>query len=118
MAASEQWYPRSSAASMASTPGTADSLGDLVSPSKLNLPTRKRSHSTHLNGQLAPVDNKSRRTSLSPFGTGPPTPSTSSSRYVYSVSGAGYYDLTLFAQLFETPRLGTLGHHFGHACIG
>ncbi|KAH7310958.1 SNF2 family N-terminal domain-containing protein [Rhexocercosporidium sp. MPI-PUGE-AT-0058] len=77
--ASEQWYPQSSAASMASTPGTTDCLGDLVSPSKMNLPTRKRSHSTHLDGQLAPVDNKSRRTSLSPFGTGPPTPATSSS---------------------------------------
>ncbi|KAH9214043.1 SNF2 family N-terminal domain-containing protein [Leptodontidium sp. 2 PMI_412] len=74
-----QWYPLYSTASMASTPGTADSLGELVSPSKLSLPTRKRPHSTHLGGQLAPVDNKSRRTSLSPFGTGPPTPSTSSS---------------------------------------
>ncbi|PVH86410.1 hypothetical protein DL98DRAFT_13691 [Cadophora sp. DSE1049] len=81
MVASEQWYPRSSVPSMASTPNTVDSLGDLVSPSKMNLPTRKRSHSTHLDGQLAlpPSDNKSRRTSESPFGTGPPTPSTSSS---------------------------------------
>ncbi|KAG4430417.1 hypothetical protein IFR05_014107 [Cadophora sp. M221] len=76
--ASEQWYPLYSTVNMASTPGTVDSVGDL-SPSKMNLPTRKRSHSTLLNGQLAPVENKSRRTSLSPFGTGPPTPSTSSS---------------------------------------
>ncbi|KAK0105181.1 hypothetical protein ONS95_004422 [Cadophora gregata] len=78
--ASEQWHTRSSAASIASTAGTVDSLGNLVSPSNMNLPTRKRSHSTHLDGQLTiPLDNKSRRTSESPFGTGPPTPSTSSS---------------------------------------
>ena len=88
---------------MPSTPGTVDSLRDIVSPSKMNLPTRKRSHSTHLDGQLAvPYDNKSRRTSESPFNTGPPTPSTSSSGYGYPVLGDGFYDLALFVHTFNT----------------
>jgi hypothetical protein len=65
------------------------SIAELLTPSKMDLPTRKRSHSKHLDG-LAPVtDNKSRRTSPSPFSTYPSTPS--------SVSG---YDCSIFADSF------------------
>ena len=48
--------------------------------SPMKLPNRKRSHSNHLDG-LAPYEesSKSRRTSPSPYTTGPPTPSTISS---------------------------------------
>jgi hypothetical protein len=73
----------------------------------VNLPTRKRSHSKHLDGALAPVeDNKSRRTSPSPFMTGPATPSTISSGYGYGypvLLGDGYFDLTLFVHKFTIP---------------
>ncbi|KAE8443177.1 hypothetical protein EG329_002275 [Mollisiaceae sp. DMI_Dod_QoI] len=76
----EQWHSLSSTSSMPSTPNSADSLGDLVSPSRMNLPSRKRSHSKHLDGALAPVgDVKSRRTSPSPYMTGPTTPSSTMS---------------------------------------
>ncbi|KAL2062122.1 hypothetical protein VTL71DRAFT_6388 [Oculimacula yallundae] len=64
---------------MAHTPGRVEHPADMLSPSQMNLPSRKRSHSTQLDGLLAPLDNKSRRTTPSPFNTGPPTPSTSSS---------------------------------------
>ncbi len=88
---------------MPSTPNSADSLGDLVSPSRMNLPSRKRSHSKHLDGAFAPVgDVKSRRTSPSPYMTGPTTPSsTMSSGYgYYPAFGDGYFDLTLFVNNF------------------
>jgi hypothetical protein len=95
MADREQWPFLASASSTASTPNSADSLGDLLSPSRMNLPNRKRSHSKHLDGALVPFeDNKSRRPSPSPFLTGPTTPSTSG--YGYPMLGDGYFDLTLF----------------------
>lgn len=99
----DQWHSLSSASSMPSTPNSADSLGDLVSPSRINLPSRKRSHSKHLDGALAPIEDvKSRRTSPSPYMTGPTTPSsTMSSGYgYYPVFGEGYFDLTLFVHKF------------------
>jgi hypothetical protein len=78
-------------------------MADLMSPSRMNLPTRKRSHSKHLDGGLLPFeDNKSRRTSPSPYMTGPATPS-SSSGYGYPVFGDSYFDLTLFVHNFTYP---------------
>ncbi|CZS91523.1 related to DNA repair protein RAD16 [Rhynchosporium graminicola] len=79
---------------MASTPSMANPFADTMDSPQLDLPSRKRSHSTQLDGHLAPIDNKSRRTTPSPFGTGPPTPSTSSSGYAYPLAGDGYFDLT------------------------
>ena len=100
MADAEQWHNLSSTAS---TPNSADSMGDLLSPSRMNLPNRKRSHSKHLDGALLPVqDNKSRRTSPSPFLAGPSTPSTISSGYG-PMLGEGYFDLTLFVHIFTIP---------------
>jgi hypothetical protein len=104
MADREQWQNLASASSTSSTPNSGDSLGDFLSPSRMNLPTRKRSHSKHLDGALGPAeDNKSRRTSPNPFMTGPGTPSTISSGYGYGyplMLGDGYFDLTLlFVQL-------------------
>ncbi|KAE9365444.1 hypothetical protein N431DRAFT_353892 [Stipitochalara longipes BDJ] len=93
----EQWHTISSTAS---TPNSADSMRDMLSPSRMNLPTRKRSHSKHLDGALLPIeDNKSRRTSPSPFLAGPSTPSTISSGYG-PMLGEGYFDLT-FDDEFE-----------------
>jgi len=115
------WYSRTGAgaSSTASTPNSAgsfhniqdhegylggkgeinrqDRLGELVSPSRMNLPSRKRSHSKHLDG-LAPYENKSqsRRTSPSSYQTRPSTPSTSTSGYAI---GDGYFDLTLFVHI-------------------
>ncbi|KAF4637235.1 hypothetical protein G7Y89_g851 [Cudoniella acicularis] len=79
--ARDQWLPRSTVDSMVSTPNSLDSYPELLSPSQMNLPTRKRSHSKHLDGSLAPAygDNKSRRTSPSPYTTNPSTPGGSSS---------------------------------------
>ncbi|EKD14371.1 uncharacterized protein L3040_008273 [Drepanopeziza brunnea f. sp. 'multigermtubi'] len=76
----DQWRPLASHSLTPSTPGS-DPLGNpLLTPSHTKLSARKRSHSKYLDDQLAPVEgNKSRRTSQSPFGTGPPTPSTISS---------------------------------------
>ncbi len=117
------WYSRTGAgaSSTASTPNSADSfhnlqdhegysagkgeinrpdrLGELVSPSRMNLPSRKRSHSKHLDG-LAPYENKSqsRRTSPGSYQTRPSTPSTSISGYEYPI-GDGYFDLTLFVHI-------------------
>lgn len=66
----------------------------------MNLPTRKRSHSKHLDGGLAPFeDNKSRRTSPSPYMTGPATPSTGSGYDYYPVFGDGFLDLTMFVHI-------------------
>ena len=102
MADGEQWHTLSSTAS---TPNSADSLGDMLSPSRLNLPTRKRSHSKHLDGAFLPIeDNKSRRTSPSPFLAGPSTPSTISSGYG-PMLGEGYFDLTLFVHTRSLPPL-------------
>jgi hypothetical protein len=97
MADGEQWHTISS---IASTPNSADSLGEMLSPSRMNLPARKRSHSKHLDGALLPIeDNKSRRTSPSPFLPGPSTPSTVSSGYG-PMLGEGYFDLTLSVHTF------------------
>ncbi|KAH6675016.1 P-loop containing nucleoside triphosphate hydrolase protein [Halenospora varia] len=70
-------HPQSTADSMASTPNSADL--ELLSPSRMNLPTRKRTHSTHIDGGLAPGngDSKSRRTTPSPYMTSPSTPAIS-----------------------------------------
>ena len=78
----------------------------------MDLPSRKRSHSQHLDGTLRPVeDNKSRRTSPSPH-TGPATPSsTISSGYGYPMLGDGFVDLTLFVYhllFFPADFLGVL----------
>jgi chromosome segregation ATPase len=87
-----------SSSSMPSTPNSADSLGDLVSPSQMTLPSRKRSHSKHLDGVVYPLGNiKSRRTS--PGLTGPTTPSSiTSSGYVYSMFG--HLNLTSISRLY------------------
>lgn len=65
-----------STSSTASTPNsTMDSLHSTTSPF-VDLPSRKRSHSKHLDG-LAPVaESKSRRTSPSPYMTGVTTPAS------------------------------------------
>ncbi len=87
-----------------------DRLGELVSPSRINLPSRKRSHSKHLDG-LAPFENKSqsRRTSPSPYQTRPSTPSTSTSGYGYPI-GDGYFDLTLFVHIHLSCPVVSLLH--------
>ncbi|KUJ08350.1 uncharacterized protein LY89DRAFT_711734 [Mollisia scopiformis] len=70
-----QW--NSSASSMPSTPKSADSFKELISPNQMSLPSRKRSHSKHLDGALyPPQETKSRRTSPSPYMAGPGTPSS------------------------------------------
>lgn len=100
MADAGEWYNLSSTAS---TPNSADSMGDLLSPSRMNLPTRKRTHSKHLDGALLPIeDNKSRRTSPSPFLAGLSTPSTISSGYG-PMLGEGYFNLALFVHIFTSP---------------
>jgi hypothetical protein len=100
MADGGEWHNLSSTAS---TPNSADSMGDFLSPSRMNLPTRKRTHSKHLDGALLPIeDNKSRRTSPSPFLAGPSTPSTISSGYG-PMLGEGYFNLTLFVHIFTSP---------------
>lgn len=89
-AAQDQWQPLVSQLPGVASLGFGHPGGSLLSPSRLKLPSRKRSHSNHLDGQLAPVeDYKSRRTSQSPFGTSPPTPSTVTSGYGYPVLGDG-----------------------------
>lgn len=68
--------PVSLASPQPSASNSPGSFSEFLSPSKMSLPTRKRSHSKHLDG-LAPVTgNKSRRTSPSPFLTHPSTPSS------------------------------------------
>lgn len=58
--------------------------------------SRKRSHTKHMDGALAPQeDNKSRRTSPSPLITDPTTPSTSSA-YVFLLLSQDFLDLFLF----------------------
>ena len=70
--------------STASSPNSRESMAYLI-PSRTNVPTRKRSHSEHLDGSLPSYeDNKSQRTSPSPYVTGPTTPSTNSG-YDYPV---------------------------------
>lgn len=82
-----------SLSSTASTPGSGTSM---ASSSRVDLPTRKRSHSTHLDAGLMPFEeNKSRRTSPSPFAMGA-TPPLGSLGYGYAAIGDGYFDLTAF----------------------
>jgi len=60
----------------------------------MDLPSRKRSHSTHLgDGFAAFSDNKSRRTTPSPFAGATPE---ESSGYGNLAFGDGYFDLTTF----------------------
>jgi hypothetical protein len=64
------------------TPNSVASMADIISPSRMKLPSRKRSHSNHLDGALAPFEGyKSRRTSPSPYLTGHSTSSTTTSEY-------------------------------------
>jgi hypothetical protein len=95
-------YQQTDMSSSASTPNSLESFPDLLSPSSMKLPTRKRSYSKHLDGGLAPNNDgpsKSRRASPSPFmnsyGTSPAAPGGESSGYVYLVSGDGYINLSL-----------------------
>ncbi|PBP21786.1 hypothetical protein BUE80_DR007178 [Diplocarpon rosae] len=70
--------PSTSQSSAASTQHLT--TNSLASPAQMNLPSRKRSYSKHLENRLGFVeDTKSRRTSQSPFDTAPSTPSTISS---------------------------------------
>jgi hypothetical protein len=115
MAGRENWH-HVSGGSSASTPNSAESFPELLSPSHTNLPTRKRSHSKHLDGGLAPHDDnisKSRRTSpspfMSPFVTSPATPAGASSGYGYPTIGDGFFNLT-FVNIFTFPSL-DLSHH-------
>ena len=57
---------------------STSSISAPLTPSKMSLPTRKRSHSKHLEGLVPVTDNKSRRTSPSPFLSRHSTPSSSS----------------------------------------
>ncbi|RDW66946.1 hypothetical protein BP5796_09695 [Coleophoma crateriformis] len=69
-------FASSSGSPTSSTPSSGDisSLGT----SRVHLPSRKRSHSKHLDGLMVFEDNKSRKTTPSRYDTGPTTPSTSS----------------------------------------
>lgn len=49
------------------SPDSPDSLPELLTPSKMDLPTRKRSHSKHLDGAALSTGSKSRRMPPSPF---------------------------------------------------
>jgi hypothetical protein len=100
-------------AEMSSTAWIPDALGsfsDLLNPSSMNLPTRKRSYSEHLDGGLTSFDDnhaKSRRASPNPYlnsyGTNPATPAGQSSGYEDSVYGDGYFNLDLFVNNFTLP---------------
>jgi hypothetical protein len=68
--------------STATTPSSTTNLNEeFLTPSKMTLPSRKRSHTQVGGGLVAIEGNKSRRTSPSPYITDPPTPA--SSGYVY-----------------------------------
>ena len=106
MADREPWHAQAAVDSTASTPNShsADSIPELATPSSMNLVSRKRTHSKHLDGGLAPYthgDNKSRRTSPSPY-TSPATPGESSG-YGYPMIGDGFFDLTMFVHNFTFP---------------
>ncbi|TVY39502.1 putative ATP-dependent helicase [Lachnellula subtilissima] len=78
----EQSHGQSGLDSTASTPNShsANSIPEITTPSSMNLVSRKRTHSKHFDGGLAPPfygGNKSRRTSPSPY-TSPATPGESS----------------------------------------
>ncbi|TVY81741.1 putative ATP-dependent helicase [Lachnellula suecica] len=88
----EPWRAQGAIDSTASTPNSADSLAELLTPSKMDLPSRKRTHSTHGLTPYAYGDNKSRRTSPSPYGSG------ASSGYGYPMNSDGFYDLTMFVE--------------------
>jgi hypothetical protein len=61
-----------------STTNSTNSISDLLTPSKMSLPNRKRSHSNHLDGLVPVTGSKSRRTSPSPFLSRHSTPSSTS----------------------------------------
>ncbi|PBP16082.1 SWI/SNF family DNA-dependent ATPase Ris1 [Diplocarpon rosae] len=89
-------HPLTSQSSAASTQHF--STNSLPSSPQMNLPNRKRSYSKHLDGRLGFVeDNKSRRTSQSPFETAPSTPSTISS----GEDRFGAFDESEFVRLQE-----------------
>lgn len=83
-----------SLSSTASTPGSGASMAEFSGSNQVDLPTRKRTYSTHLDSFVPFEENKSRRTTPSPFATGVTTPSGSSG-YGYNVIGDGYFDLTM-----------------------
>ncbi|TVY19000.1 putative ATP-dependent helicase [Lachnellula arida] len=94
----EQSHGQSGIDSTASTPNShsAKSIPEMTRPSSMSLVSRKRTHSKHIDGGLAPPlygDNKSRRTSPSPY-TSPATPGESSG-YGYPMIGDGFFDLTM-----------------------
>jgi hypothetical protein len=55
---------------------SSDSISAFLTPSKMDLPTRKRSHSKHLDGLAPDTNHKSRRTSPSPFLMHPSNPAS------------------------------------------
>ncbi|KAI9649193.1 hypothetical protein NHQ30_001761 [Ciborinia camelliae] len=74
----EEGESMESLSSTASTPGSGASMAEFSGSTRVDLPTRKRTHSTHLDA-IAPFEEiKSRRTTPSPFATGVTTPSGSS----------------------------------------
>ncbi|TVY42355.1 putative ATP-dependent helicase [Lachnellula occidentalis] len=107
----EQSHGQSGADSTASTPNSSDTIPEITTPSSMNLVSRKRTHSKHLSGGLAPPPyggSKSRRTSRSPY-TSPATPGESSG-YGYPMIGDGFFDLTMddefaaFDQFFQSQK--------------
>ena len=103
-AVKEQGESTGSLSSTASTPGSGASMAESSGSTRVALPTRKRSHSKHLDAELIPFEgNKSRRTSPSPFATSVTTPSGSSG-YGYTAIGDGYFDLTMFVPHFTNTN--------------
>ncbi|QSZ37141.1 hypothetical protein DSL72_009235 [Monilinia vaccinii-corymbosi] len=67
-----------SLSSTASTPASGASMAEFSGSTRVDRPTRKRTHSNHLDSFVPFEEIKSRRTTPSPFATGATTPSGSS----------------------------------------
>lgn len=84
----------SSTSSTPNSTASAVAANNLLSPSQVHLPTRKRSHAEHIS--FIESENKYRRTSPSPHITRSTTPSTSSGQD-FTITADGFLDLTVYA---------------------
>ncbi|KAF7865226.1 hypothetical protein EAF04_006203 [Stromatinia cepivora] len=103
----EEGESMESLSSTASTPGSGASMAEFSGSTRVDLPTRKRSHSKHLDAFVPFEEIKSRRTTPSPFATGVTTPSGSSG-YGYTAIGDGYFDLTMDDDIIFDPSYAIL----------
>lgn len=102
-AAKEECDSMGSLSSTVSTPSSGASMAEFSGSTRVNLPTRKRSHSKHLDTFVPFEEIKSRKTTPSPYTTGVTTPSGSSG-YGYTAIGDGYFDLTMSVPHFNCQQ--------------